>query len=244
MQGDVVGIVDASGDTVATYTYDAWGNILTANGDLANINPIRYRGYYYDDEIDMYYLQSRYYDQIVGRFINADDALLVQSLSIQGTIESNLFVCCGNNWINYADPSGYLKIKTWIVSTALDVTFALLNHAMMIGYISFSGTIWALARTPFTRKLAMNIVKKKVIPVFVRGFFNSALTALRKVLQTFGRIGKEFAKGWTADKAINILNKYIDSRFMDLVTSLLTWGGIIGLTCDMLDGKWDGYITI
>ena len=57
MQGDVVGIVDSTGNTIATYAYDAWGNITSSTGSLAEINPIRYRGYYYDDEIEMYHLQ-------------------------------------------------------------------------------------------------------------------------------------------------------------------------------------------
>ena len=81
--GDVLGIVDSSGTLVAEYRYDAYGNpvmILDGNGvsvagdysHIANINPIRYRGYYYDVETGFYYLNSRYYDPVIGRFINAD----------------------------------------------------------------------------------------------------------------------------------------------------------------------------
>ena len=58
------------------YGYNAWGNILTTTGELANtlgqINPLRYRGYVYDTETGLYYLQSRYYDPEIGRFLNAD----------------------------------------------------------------------------------------------------------------------------------------------------------------------------
>ena len=102
----------------------------------------------------------------------------------------------------------------------------------------------AFSKITVYKKLAINLVKKKIIPVFVRGFYNTALTCLRKVLQTFGAIGKEFVKGWSADKATNFINKYIDTRFYDFLSSMSTWGGIIGLVFDMLDGKWDGYITI
>ena len=66
IQGDVVAILNASGTAVVTYTYDAWGNILTTTGTLASTlgthNPLRYRGYVYDPETGLYYLQSRYYD--------------------------------------------------------------------------------------------------------------------------------------------------------------------------------------
>ena len=74
LQGDVVAIVDATGNAVVSYAYDAWGNILSVTGSMADTlgesNPLRYRGYVYDNETELYYLQSRYYDPEIGRFIN------------------------------------------------------------------------------------------------------------------------------------------------------------------------------
>ena len=249
LQGDVVGLYDLTRDCMAmTYTYDAWGRELswsTLNSGYAGLlygNPLTYRGYIYDRETGFYYLQSRYYDPTVGRFINADEAIC--STAIEEGIQNNLYAYCQNSCINYIDPSGYFRIKTWIVSTSLDVLFALLNHAMMLGYISLSGAIWLLARSPFTKKLAINLVKKKIIPVFVRGFYNTALTCLRKVLQTFGVIGEQFYKGLRHEFIFDKINKYVDTRFYDFLSSMSTWGGIIGLVFDMLDGNWDGYITI
>jgi RHS repeat-associated protein len=72
LQGDVVKLIQSNGYVAAQYTYDAWGNILDSGGDLAAVNPLRYRGYYYDNETGFYYLQSRYYDPANRRFINAD----------------------------------------------------------------------------------------------------------------------------------------------------------------------------
>ncbi len=76
LQGDTVAIADTNGCIVVQYTYDAWGNILTTTGTMANtlgqINPLRYRGYYYDTESQLYYLKTRYYSPKIGRFINAD----------------------------------------------------------------------------------------------------------------------------------------------------------------------------
>ena len=72
LQGDIVAIYNTRGTSVATYKYDAWGNVISATGTMASVNPFRYRGYYYDTETGFYYLQSRYYDPEIGRFINAD----------------------------------------------------------------------------------------------------------------------------------------------------------------------------
>ena len=72
LQGDVVKLIQANGHVVTHYTYDAWGYILSSGGNLAEVNPLRYRGYYYDNETGFYYLQSRYYDPANRRFINAD----------------------------------------------------------------------------------------------------------------------------------------------------------------------------
>jgi RHS repeat-associated protein len=75
-QDDITKIVDESGNIVVEYTYDAWGNILNKDelesNTIAKINPYRYRGYRYDEETDWYYLNSRYYNPEIGRFINAD----------------------------------------------------------------------------------------------------------------------------------------------------------------------------
>ena len=79
MQGDIVAILRTDGIILAEYEYDAWGNftILRNTNNIANTNPLRYRGYYYDTGTNLYYLQSRYYDANIGRFINADDAELL-----------------------------------------------------------------------------------------------------------------------------------------------------------------------
>ena len=112
LQGDVIAILDTSGNVVARYTYDAWGKVLSvtdANGNantsstfIGNVNPIRYRGYYYDTETRWYYLNSRYYDPTVKRFINADS----QTDTSLGGVGYNLFVYCGNNPVTYSDMEG------------------------------------------------------------------------------------------------------------------------------------------
>ncbi len=108
LQGDIVGVLSAAGNSVAEYRYDAWGRILSATGSMASINPLRYRGYYYDSELGLYYLKSRYYDPEVCRFINADD----QVSPVQRVLEAGLFTYCINNPTTNADPHG--QFPEWL----------------------------------------------------------------------------------------------------------------------------------
>ena len=107
LQGDVMGLVDTSGNSVASYTYDPYGKLLTATGELAEKNPLRYRGYYYDSESGLYYLQSRYYDPAVRRFINADS----YASTGQGIVGYNMFSYCNNNPVTFSDPSGHVGYR-------------------------------------------------------------------------------------------------------------------------------------
>ena len=102
-QGDVVRIIDGSRNVVASYSYDPWGNITSSSGALADVNPLRYRGYYYDSETGFYYLQSRYYDPELGRFINADS---YASTDATGLLSANMFAYCENDPVNKSDPTG------------------------------------------------------------------------------------------------------------------------------------------
>ena len=111
LQGDITAIYDTDGNLKAQYVYDAWGNhtIVTDIDGIATLNPFRYRGYYYDTETGLYYLNSRYYDPQTGRFINADDidVLIEESESEHELIVYNLFAYCDNDPIGMYDPYGY-----------------------------------------------------------------------------------------------------------------------------------------
>ena len=102
LQGDILKVITATGTEAAAYTYDAWGKPLTSTGNLADINPLRYRGYFYDTESGLYYLQSRYYDLEVGRFINPDG----YNSTGQGIIGTNMFAYCLNNPAIFSDDAG------------------------------------------------------------------------------------------------------------------------------------------
>ena len=116
LQGDVMQILDASGNTVASYTYNAWGEILNLNNstsaNIGSLNPIRYRGYYFDSETGFYYLKSRYYDPRICRFINADGL----ASTGHGFVGTNMFAYCLNRPLNESDANGN------IASTSLSIS--------------------------------------------------------------------------------------------------------------------------
>ena len=136
LQGDVIGIVDANGSLVGSYTYNAWGQVISSTDNtVTNRNPIRYRGYYYDTESGLYYLQSRYYNPEIGRFISAD--ILLDSNA--GILQGNIFVYCANNPVINSDSTGYKldkdKIKQFIgdVIKIVDYTVRALNSSKRSG---------------------------------------------------------------------------------------------------------------
>ena len=123
LQGDVIAIVDKDAQTVARYSYDAWG-VCTVTQDsvgIATINPFRYRSYYYDEEIGLYYLQSRYYDATTSKFINSDDIGLHFATVASGCYTPWHY--CYNDPINFIDECGFAsssvkdKIKSYAKET-------------------------------------------------------------------------------------------------------------------------------
>ena len=141
IQNDIIGIYDNNGQEIVQYTYDAWGNCTAkylqddetyakvedgydgtdtsiTNSFIAFINPFRYRSYYYDVETGLYYLNTRYYDPQIGRFINADDisTLDVTQIALNGL---NLYAYCLNNPVNETDENGYFLL--WLFITAIFV---------------------------------------------------------------------------------------------------------------------------
>ena len=113
-QNDIIAILDKLHNFVAKYTYDSWGNIVSItdgngidisneNTHIANINPFRYRSYYYDRETKLYYLNSRYYNPLWGRFINCDGTINQN----KDMISNNLYVYCANDPINKSDSQGH-----------------------------------------------------------------------------------------------------------------------------------------
>lgn len=134
IQGDVEKIVTHQGNVAVTYKYDAWGKLISKTDNtvygIGELNPFRYRGYIYDDETGLYYLKSRYYDPITGRFLNSDNPIYI---GMSGTVLSiNVFSYSDNNPIVKYDPDG-----TSTASILLNIASIIISYAMLS-----SGWLW------------------------------------------------------------------------------------------------------
>ena len=131
---DIIKILDNNYNIVGIYNYDSWGNIMSITDKdgndvsnnlehIANINPFRYRSYYYDKETKLYYLNSRYYNPRWGRFINADNYISTDS----GPLGDNMYLYCNNNPISYVDSDGNSILAGMVIGIAAVGTVILLN---------------------------------------------------------------------------------------------------------------------
>ena len=126
LQGDIIGIYDSLGNEVGGYAYDAYGKCYVKYKDnsseeektILNTNPFRYRGYYYDNETGLYYLNARYYDPSIGRFISLDVLSILDETKSQIN-GLNLYMYCNNNPIMYVDPSGHFAFSTLLIGLAV-----------------------------------------------------------------------------------------------------------------------------
>ena len=139
-QGDVIAMYDSDGNLCVSYLYDAWGNLLSsetytnAGTTACSLNSLLYRGYYFDSESGFYYLQSRYYDPQVRRFINAD------SILNQGSVlGNNMFAYCLNNPVNMADTAGQLPF--FLVTAAIGAVVGAVAGGVVAA--KNGGNVWA-----------------------------------------------------------------------------------------------------
>ncbi|MGN0532110.1 MAG: RHS repeat domain-containing protein [Eubacterium sp.] len=116
--GDVIAITDTAGTVVANYEYDTWGAVTVADTEIAQQNPLRYRGYYYDSETRYYYLQSRYYDPSICRFINAD-VPEITNITKDIPVGTNSFTYCNNNSTNNRDITGDIPLIASLIIGAI-----------------------------------------------------------------------------------------------------------------------------
>ena len=197
LQGDVTGLLDARGAEIASYTYDACGNVITDTEKSFcyegyevpfELNHVLYRGYYYDgsctdteSDTNLYYLQSRYYDAEVGRFINADD-VSVLSVELCSIFEDNLYIYCNSNPVNNSDPNGYIAQAILGAATGLLVSALLYYVEYKLGMRKWSW--WS-----FSIIVAMNAVMGAVVTSSVGSKLTDLLKLSSKASRKLGATG-------------------------------------------------------
>ena len=189
-QGNIVALLDENGAVVVKYVYNAWGEHKVLNPDgtentsasfIGNLNPFRYRGYYYDTSLKLYYLVTRYYDPVVGRFISQDSFDYVDPDTINGL---NLYAYCANNPVMNVDPTGHLFLSIFLTMLIGGLVGAAISGAFnAIGQV-VSGQPWNWGS--FALSLAGG---------FVAGFIAAA--PLPGVLASMGALGKVLGYGLT-----------------------------------------------
>lgn len=193
IQGDVMQILDSTGDAVVSYAYDPWGvPTVTGNTTLAAINPCSYRGYDYDEETGYYYLQSRYYSPETGRFLSADDSGVI-GIAIRLSL-NNIFVYCQNNPVNMNDPEGYLGKHWW---NSVSFIGGIIDAALiLIGVVSTNKSLAALKR--LIRKNRNGITKRvwrRICGYFTKLSISWVSTAIEMALALVGTsVGNLIAK--------------------------------------------------
>ena len=230
LQGDVVGLYDLTRDCMAmTYTYDAWGRELswsTLNSGYAGLifnNPLTYRGYIYDRETGFYYLQSRYYDPTIGRFLNADDVLFLGAAGAK--LFWNLFTYCENEPNNNIDPYGSMT-----ASIAADylIPMAIFTMFMAVLYANYA---YGLA-------LVGGYATKIIAPIVFKAFWwkpwlaaaiivSAVLIVVAAVAIVFSKASKLSAKeratncpSWLSS-AMNAMPPHLNERAQDYAKRLL-----------------------
>lgn len=224
LQGDVIRIIDLAGTEVASYVYDAWGNIKDTKGEptIREINPIRYRGYVYDTETSLYYLQSRYYDPFTGRFLNADE--ISYMFINDSVIGSNAFSYCDNNSINAVDSDGFKSkkkhfcVSSDFVSWGIDLIITFVCPGASIAYDAVGFSLKRIFRRLGTKK-SLNFLLKSAIPK-CKGMFSRFFTVIRTLIWRAAGITINWLQSKAVSKFFNQITKYAEKLKKMLVKLL------------------------
>ena len=252
--GDVAAIANSNGFVIAQYNYDEWGRLLSIDASAANTliaaaNPIRYRGYYYDNETGYYYLQSRYYDVDICRFINADIPEIAR-ISKDTSNGINIFAYCNNDPINHRDPSGLWVIKRTTLETLLDIAIGIFASGLAAPMDIAGKVIKKLFGKSKTYKAVSKVINhltKGVVPQF-KGLFSKFFTKIRTAIW---RVTGHYLSSKVSSFVCNIANRFINiitgssmSVAIDMIFCMFSASGWVAMFMDLLDGKFDNKVNI
>ena len=229
-QGDITGIVNSSGKKIISYTYDVFGNCTetyhsTTTAENTNylkvnvLNPFGYRGYCYDADMGLYYLQSRYYDPNTGRFINADDTYY---LNATGTVLGcNLFAYCENDPINKIDPKGTIALSTCVIIGA--VAGAIIGGTIggVISYKKYQSVKWKYVLVGIAAGGVLGAALGYCIGIAIGASATTAATA-KSFSATFKitpKISKQMARrGWSKSLIKETIRRNIGRKAINRAT--------------------------
>ena len=235
LQGDVVAIVRAAtGQIVAKYSYDAWGNCTVTNATgyaVGDKNPFRYRGYYYDTETGFYYVSSRYYDPEIGRFINADD---IAYLGMGGLTSYNLFAYCGNNpvmgydpygtfdWSSFGKGAGWLAIGITAICVGVSVLTCGVAAPAMMAVAAVTVTAGALTAVNGVSELGEAATGHNFVRDDVFRGNEKAYDVYSNTTAAVAEIGTAICGGWTAKNAprIKAYNNIQNYNYTDTISDV------------------------
>ena len=224
--------LDTSGAVVVNYIYDAWGNNAVTDKDgndvddgIGKLNPFRYRGYYYDDETGLYYLQTRYYDPEIGRFISQDSIEYADPETINGL---NLYAYCGNNPVMRCDYAGC----SWSLFDEIADFFKNLYNGIVVPISGWINQLNGLIDTHIISPIKA-WESEKVAPAIFNFFYFALPNFFTKTLPDF--FVNTFWNDWMVDKVWNkglvVAWNWIDKNIDDI----LLWAGVatavVGIIC-------------
>ena len=239
LQGDIIAIVDEFGEVIVEYSYDAWGQVTFSESSLQNmskastlcfVSPFTYRGYCYDYDIELYYLQSRYYSAEIGRFINTDDTQI--AVATMGTVlGANLFAYCENNPVNYTDHSGYAvftgsltalmalaaKALAIIIETLVYAIIAIIAVTVFVALFKYFSDSQVRSNIKINSTLTRTLTNLKVLGALAKTLLIKIYLALKAVYDAVKSVTKAVAKTKTKIKKEK-------NRYDYWVATLVTYG--------------------
>ncbi|MDG0888491.1 RHS repeat-associated core domain-containing protein [Acholeplasma manati] len=226
LQGDIIKIIDINGNVLVTYSYDAFGNTLnttdTSGISLSIINPYRYRGYRYDLETGFYYLQSRYYNPQIGRFISPDSINYLNPMSNSG---ENLYTYTANNPVNLIDPDGNFAISAIIIGLGIA---ALIGAGIGAVVYTVSEIVSYTLAGEWSWSWGM----------FTGSIVGGALGGIFSIIPGVGPMGAAFMTGFLSSAfgmGFQNLFRETDYSFSQIFLTSLTVGVVSALTAGMMD---------